>query len=95
VFSRGLAPSLATALSDSPVVFLQGARQVGKSTLVQTLPGRRYLTLDDATLLSAATSNPQGFVDGLSGPVTIDERRSWRWRSRRAWIATGRRADFC
>jgi uncharacterized protein len=73
VIQRGLAASLATALSDSPVVFLQGARQVGKSTLVQALPRRRYLTLDDATLLAAANSNPQGFIDGLSGSVTIDE----------------------
>lgn len=70
---RGLTRLLTSCLSDSPVVFLQGARQVGKSTLVQTLPGRRYLTLDDATLLSAATANPQGFIDGLSGAVTIDE----------------------
>jgi len=30
-------PALQDALSDSPVVFLNGARQTGKSTLVQEL----------------------------------------------------------
>lgn len=68
---------LEAALRDTPVVFLQGARQVGKTTLAKSLvaggASRRYLTLDDATVLSAASSDPAGFVDALDGPVTIDE----------------------
>jgi predicted AAA+ superfamily ATPase len=76
MIARGLAPSLQRALRDTPVVFLQGARQVGKSTLVQSLfsnSSRRYLTLDDPTVLSAATTDPTGFLRGLGGPVTLDE----------------------
>lgn len=76
--ARHLTPLLADALSDTPVVLLNGARQSGKSTLVQSLPEsvtspRRYLTLDDAAVLNAALSDPGGFIAGLQGPVTLDE----------------------
>lgn len=73
---RHLAPALQEALSDRPVVLLNGARQVGKSTLAQSVAdGERaqYLTLDDATVLAAASSDPGGFVAGLGGPVILDE----------------------
>ena len=68
---------LLDALRDTPVVYLQGARQTGKSTLVRTIAGGRrpapYLTLDKAAVLAAATSDPDGFVAGLDRPVVIDE----------------------
>lgn len=74
---RGLTVSLLQSLRDSPVVFLQGARQTGKSTLVQALAAgkhpARYLTLDHAGVLAAAREDPQAFVAGLSGPTIIDE----------------------
>ena len=75
---RHIAPKLADALSDTPVVVISGARQSGKSTLVQSIKttdstSRRYLTLDDAAVLNAAKSDPAGFVNGLQGPVTLDE----------------------
>lgn len=79
--TRHIAPLLAEALSDTPVVLVNGARQSGKSTLVQSANGatsgaktqRRYLTLDDTAVLSAAKSDPAGFINGLQGPVTLDE----------------------
>lgn len=62
------------ALSDSPVVLINGARQTGKSTLVQILrPDIRYLTLDDPAVLAAARADPFGFIGGLDGPVCLDE----------------------
>jgi predicted AAA+ superfamily ATPase len=77
MYSRHIEPALAAALSDSPVVFLNGARQTGKSTLTQSLSsGRRparYLTFDDLGVLSAAKSDPQAFLAGLQGPVILDE----------------------
>ena len=53
------------------MVVLNGARQSGKSTLVQSLaasllPPRQYLTLDDAVVLNAAKSDPAGFINGLA-----------------------------
>lgn len=78
--ARHLAPLLVDALSDTPVVLVNGARQSGKSTLVQSLgpvaagaATRRYLTLDDTAVLSAAKRDPAGFINGLQGPVTLDE----------------------
>lgn len=75
---RHIAPLLSDALSDTPVVLVNGARQSGKSTLVQSLAnpagaGRQYLTLDDAVVLNAAKSDPTGFISGLQGAVTLDE----------------------
>ncbi len=74
---RHLRPRLLAALADSPVVFLHGARQSGKSTLVQSLIGAEYrahyLTLDDSAVLAAAQLDPQGFVGALETPVIIDE----------------------
>lgn len=76
MFPRHIEPLLSDALADTPVVLLNGARQTGKSTLVQGLAerqGRRYLTLDDRVVLAAARADPAGFVAGLSGPVVMDE----------------------
>ncbi len=74
---RNLEPQLKAALADTPVVLVHGARQTGKTTLTQSLtatkPPRRYLTLDDATTLAAATSDPAGFLSALDGPIIIDE----------------------
>jgi predicted AAA+ superfamily ATPase len=77
MFSRNLAENLQSALSDNPVVLLIGARQVGKSTLVQNLQNKnyqpQYITFDDPTVLAAAGSNPTAFLDGLTMPVIFDE----------------------
>ena len=74
---RNLVGPILTSLKDSPVVFIQGARQTGKSTLAKSLAAEgytaRYLTLDDAVTLAAAESDPTGFIAGLDGPVIIDE----------------------
>jgi hypothetical protein len=78
--TRHIAPQLTEALKDTPVVLVNGARQSGKSTLVQAAGdlglgnvARRYLTLDDTAVLSAAKGDPAGFINGLQGPVTLDE----------------------
>jgi len=74
MIARSLLPILEQSLREDPVVFLKGPRQAGKSTLVQHLEGNRnYLTMDDLVVLSAAQSDPQGFVEGLPDQVTIDE----------------------
>lgn len=76
MYTRHITPLLQEALADTPVVLLNGARQTGKSTLVQTLAsheGRRYFTLDDYATLAAASSDPAGFIAGINGPVALDE----------------------
>jgi len=78
MYKRHVTQKLADALSDTPVVVVNGARQSGKSTLVQSLIAplagvRRYLSMDDPAVLHAAQSDPAGFINGLQGPVTLDE----------------------
>jgi uncharacterized protein len=62
------------ALKDTPVVALNGPRQSGKTTLAKLVAekDRTYLTLDDATTLEAARSDPTGFIRGLDTAI-IDE----------------------
>lgn len=71
---RRVAAQIATALSDTRVVLVAGPRQAGKSTLVQQFAGegRRYISLDDAQVLSAAKADPIGFIRTLDRAV-IDE----------------------
>ena len=77
MYRRLIAQPLEDALADSPVVLVNGARQTGKTTLVKSLSKhgatRAYFTFDDAAVLSAAQSDPAGFLAGLAGPVTLDE----------------------
>jgi uncharacterized protein len=76
MIERFLALRVRDALADTPVVLVNGPRQAGKSTLVQKIAredGRRYLTLDDAAILAAASTAPEDFLAGLEGPVVLDE----------------------
>ena len=62
------------ALTDTPVFAINGPRQAGKTTLAQFIAseGREYITLDDASALHAARSDPTGFVRRLDRAI-IDE----------------------
>ena len=77
MLDRHATRALLDGLRDTPAVYLQGARQTGKSTLVQAIAEHRhparYLTLDTAAVLAAAVNDPEGFVAGLDRPVVIDE----------------------
>ncbi len=73
---RSVLSRLKKSLKTSPVVLLTGARQTGKTTLVRELAqdGKyTYVTFDDLRFLSAARSDPIGFLAGLSKPVILDE----------------------
>jgi len=74
---RNITSKLIDAIQDTPVVFLRGARQTGKSTLARHLVEEGYfedyVTLDEATVLAAAGTNAQAFIDGLRGRVVVDE----------------------
>jgi predicted AAA+ superfamily ATPase len=74
---RHLTDNLLEALADTPAVLVNGARQTGKSTLVQSedvaAKSRQSLTFDDPGVLSAARRDPNGFIAGLNTPVTLDE----------------------
>ncbi|MBC8199922.1 MAG: ATP-binding protein [Desulfobacteraceae bacterium] len=72
---RWIAPLLRNAAKDHPIVVLTGARQVGKSTLLQQEPpfaDWRYITMDDFDTLSQAKSDPSSLWAGTDR-VVIDE----------------------
>src|SRR6516225_2734991 len=77
MLSRHLTGSVLEALADTPAVLVNGARQTGKSTLVQSeeLAGqaRQFSPFDDPGVLAAAKRDPNGFIAGLNTPVTLDE----------------------
>ncbi len=60
--------------ADTRVVLLCGPRQSGKTTLARRIAGETipFFTLDDATVLDAASADPVGFLRGLDRAV-IDE----------------------
>jgi predicted AAA+ superfamily ATPase len=68
---------LRETLADTPVSVVQGARQVGKSTLIEMVSQSlnvKFVTLDDPTALTAAKSDPIGFVGQYpNGTLAIDE----------------------
>ena len=74
---RHLTPSLLAALGDTPIVALVGARQTGKTTLVQWIGDSqwdgRYVTFDDPAMLAAAEADPDAFVAGLKSRTILDE----------------------
>ncbi|MCV0427193.1 MAG: ATP-binding protein [Roseibium sp.] len=62
------------ALADTRVVLIAGPRQSGKTTLATDIAADKipFFTLDDPTVLAAATNDPVGFLRGLDRAV-IDE----------------------
>lgn len=74
---RHLTERVLERLTIAPVVFLNGARQVGKTTLAQELIRsgvlHAYFTLDTLETLQAAQADPQGFVNSLPLGAVVDE----------------------
>jgi predicted AAA+ superfamily ATPase len=77
LFPRHARPLVLEALTDTRVVLVMGARQVGKSTLTRAIATEdhpaRILTLDDKTTRDSAIADPTAFIAGIDGPVLIDE----------------------
>lgn len=69
---RTIETILKIALDTFPVVLLNGARQVGKSTLALE-NFKNYLTFDDGELRLYAKENPKGFLKNLELPICLDE----------------------
>lgn len=72
---RVLEPVVEAALAQFPVVVITGARQTGKSTLVQNLASsvsRSYVTLDEMEILERAQRSPDSLLE-QSADITLDE----------------------
>lgn len=63
-------------LEDTPITVIQGARQVGKSTLMREIVAGRdatVLSLDATPVYNAARADPDAFVRQSEGLLVIDE----------------------
>ena len=74
---RNIETLVKETIKDTPVTVIQGARQVGKSTLATMISGEMSclsITLDDGNTLAAARGNPYEFVSLYrEGLMIIDE----------------------
>ncbi len=71
---RQIQPMLERLMLQFPAVMITGARQVGKSTLLQrTAKDYRYVTLDDPLLCEQAKKEPNLFLLNHPRRVIIDE----------------------
>ena len=77
LYPRFIVNQVIEALKDSPVVYITGARQVGKTTMVQQIARDKhpatYRSFDDLTTRGAALSDPHGFLKNFEGPIVLDE----------------------
>jgi len=80
MYPRYSAHTVKTALSDTPVVFIMGPRQAGKTSLAKTLIAEMgpapwtYITLDDQAQNEIAQANPAGFIRNLPPTrIVLDE----------------------
>lgn len=78
LYPRFLINQAREVLADTPILVIQGARQVGKSTvaglLSSELPGAVQVTLEDPQTLAIARQDPTFFVtQAAEGTLIIDE----------------------
>jgi predicted AAA+ superfamily ATPase len=77
IIQRFVKESLLDALSDTRIVVVQGARQVGKTTLLRDVVeerGGQLVTFDDELTRATAQADPVGFLSqNPDGMLAIDE----------------------
>ncbi len=75
--NRHIKNKLLAALEVSPIVFLNGPRQAGKTTLVQRLSKKdflaEYVSFDNVTQMAAAVNAPESYLRERKGALIIDE----------------------
>lgn len=74
-YERTITHTIQNVSETFPVLLLTGPRQVGKSTILESIiePGRKKVSLDNPTLRLLAKTEPELFLQRYSPPVMIDE----------------------
>jgi len=79
--TRHLQPLVQEALLDTPAVLINGPRHCGKATLArQCGPKTPYVSLDDASQLAVAQSDPVGFVRRIDCAAMTRFSKLWACR---------------
>lgn len=75
MINRLITPTLKRYLKSFPVVLITGARQTGKTTLVQNLleKSHKYILLENPETRSLAINDPNRFLEQNSFPAIFDE----------------------
>ncbi|WP_192483036.1 MULTISPECIES: ATP-binding protein [Cysteiniphilum] len=74
IVQRTLHDVVHNAAQSFPVILVTGARQIGKTTLLQSCTDKyAYVTLDDLDLRELATRDPALFLQRYKPPLIIDE----------------------
>ena len=72
--NRSIEKILEKAIKQTKVVLVTGARQTGKTTVINnTFPDYNYITLDDENMLMLAKNDPLLFFRDQEYPMVIDE----------------------
>lgn len=76
MYTRFIEDEINSYLKIMPVLLIMGARQTGKTTLVEFIANNKnynYITFDDELTLSNAIRDPSGWLMSLQKPLIIDE----------------------
>lgn len=76
MLKRNIEQELESFLKIMPVVLIGGARQTGKTTLIESMAkkdGYHLVTFDDELILSHAARDPSGWLMAQPKPLIIDE----------------------
>lgn len=74
-YERTIKDTIKNVSETFPVLLVTGPRQVGKTTILESLmePGRKKISLDNPTIRAMAKTDPELFLQRYAPPVLIDE----------------------
>lgn len=76
MLKRQIKQIILTAFKETQVVYINGARQSGKSTLALQIAkdlNMEYVTFDDITMYAAAKNDPEAFIKNIKTSIVLDE----------------------
>lgn len=73
-YKRAIEPIITNSFKNNKIVSILGARQTGKSTVIEYLyPNIETISLKTAFMVNQARSNPDSLINNLNLPAFIDE----------------------
>jgi len=73
MIKRSIRSALDVSLKEYPISIVTGPRQSGKTTLLKSLSGYRYISLEDPDIRAFAMEDARGFLQEYDDQVIMDE----------------------